>query len=80
MSEFDEMVGGGAPSAKPTFLERAKARWSTSQKRWRGDRPFVMPASPVSGQDPALRVAVSQRTMSKKVRPNEPCPCGSGEN
>jgi hypothetical protein len=33
MSGFEEMVGGGAPSAKPTFLERAKARWSTSPRR-----------------------------------------------
>jgi hypothetical protein len=30
MSGFEELVAGGGPSAKPTFLERAKARWSTS--------------------------------------------------
>ncbi len=30
MSGFEEMVAGAGPSAKPTFLERAKARWSTS--------------------------------------------------
>ncbi|MGH7822518.1 MAG: DUF6880 family protein [Candidatus Binatia bacterium] len=30
MSRFEEVVAGTGPSAKPTFLERAKARWSTS--------------------------------------------------
>jgi uncharacterized Zn finger protein len=29
MVGFEEMVAGASPSAKPTFLERAKARWST---------------------------------------------------
>jgi uncharacterized Zn finger protein len=28
MSGFEEVVAGGGPSAKPMFLERAKARWS----------------------------------------------------
>ncbi len=28
MSGFEEVVAGGGPSVKPTFLERAKARWS----------------------------------------------------
>lgn len=28
MSGFEEVVAGGGPSEKPTFLERAKARWS----------------------------------------------------
>jgi hypothetical protein len=30
MPGFEEVVAGGGPSAKPTFLQRAKARWSTS--------------------------------------------------
>ena len=30
MPGFEEVVAGAGPSAKPTFLERAKARWSTS--------------------------------------------------
>ena len=30
MSGFEEVVAGAGPSAKPTFLERAKTRWSTS--------------------------------------------------
>lgn len=29
MAGFEELVAGAGPSAKPTFLERAKARWST---------------------------------------------------
>jgi len=30
MTGFEVVVAGSRPSAKPTFLERAKARWSTS--------------------------------------------------
>jgi len=30
MAGFEEVVAGGGPSARPTFLERAKARWTTS--------------------------------------------------
>jgi hypothetical protein len=30
MAGFEEVVAGGGPSARPTFLERAKARWRTS--------------------------------------------------
>ncbi len=30
MTGFDEIVAGGGPSVRPTFLERAKARWKTS--------------------------------------------------
>jgi tetratricopeptide (TPR) repeat protein len=32
MSGFEEVVTGVGPSAKPTFLTRAKARWSTSPR------------------------------------------------
>jgi tetratricopeptide (TPR) repeat protein len=32
MSGFGEVVAGGGPSAKPTFLQRAKARWSNSPR------------------------------------------------
>lgn len=32
MRGFEEVVAGGGPSAKPTFLERAKARWSRSSE------------------------------------------------
>ena len=28
MAGFEEIVAGGGPSAKPSFLERAKARWA----------------------------------------------------
>jgi uncharacterized Zn finger protein len=30
MTGFEEIVAGGGPSLRPTFLERAKARWKTS--------------------------------------------------
>ena len=30
MAVFEKVVAGGGPSAKPTFLDCAKARWSTS--------------------------------------------------
>jgi tetratricopeptide (TPR) repeat protein len=30
MAGFEEVVAGGGPSARPTFLERAKTRWTTS--------------------------------------------------
>jgi hypothetical protein len=30
MAGFEEVVAGGGPSAKPSFLERAKARWTRS--------------------------------------------------
>jgi uncharacterized Zn finger protein len=30
MAGFEEVVAGGGPSAKPSFLERAKARWPRS--------------------------------------------------
>ncbi len=30
ISGFEELVAGGGPGARPTFLECAKARWSTS--------------------------------------------------
>jgi hypothetical protein len=30
MAGFEEIVAGGGPSAKPSFLERAKARWARS--------------------------------------------------
>ena len=29
MAGFEEVVAGGGPSTKPSFLERAKARWGT---------------------------------------------------
>lgn len=32
MPSFEELAAGGGPSAKPTFLERAKGRWSTSRR------------------------------------------------
>ena len=32
MHGFEEVAAGGGPSAKPTFLERAKARWSRSSE------------------------------------------------
>jgi uncharacterized Zn finger protein len=32
MRGFEEVAAGGGPSAKPTFLERAKARWSRSSE------------------------------------------------
>jgi len=32
MRGFEEAAAGGGPSAKPTFLERAKARWSRSSE------------------------------------------------
>jgi hypothetical protein len=28
MPGFEEIVAGGGPSAKPSFIERAKARWA----------------------------------------------------
>jgi tetratricopeptide (TPR) repeat protein len=32
LSGFEELVAGGGPSTKPTFLERAKARWPPSRE------------------------------------------------
>jgi hypothetical protein len=31
MSGFEEIVAGSGPSEKPSFLERAKARWGSRQ-------------------------------------------------
>jgi hypothetical protein len=31
MAGFEEIVAGSGPSEKPSFLERAKARWSARQ-------------------------------------------------
>jgi hypothetical protein len=31
MAGFEELVAGSGPGQKPSFLERAKARWSARQ-------------------------------------------------